>query len=113
MRISDWSSDVCSSDLNYQPEHIKSCRDAFQTAFAQLKTQSPQTSRSTSEIDYLKEPIIVYFDFDKADLDAAARQKLQRLAQDVQKHFDSYNLVAYGHTDTVGSEEYKDRKSVV
>src|SRR3546814_9630342 len=73
MRISDWSSDVCSSDL-----HIKSCRDAFQTAFAQLKTQSPQTSRSTSEIDYLKEPIIVYFDFDKADLDAAARQKIGR-----------------------------------
>src|SRR3546814_16952844 len=88
MRISDWSSDVCSSDLNYQPEHIKSCRDAFQTAFAQLKTKSPQTSRSTSEIDYLKEPIIVYFDFDKADLDAAARQKLHRIAQDVQKHFD-------------------------
>src|SRR3546814_14989181 len=80
MRISDWSSDVCSSDLEAtedgRSDDADACKAAFESAMAALESQA---NYALTDIDYTtpapamaaatpsQTPFIVLFDFDSVD----------------------------------------------
>src|SRR3546814_9006506 len=92
MRISDWSSDVCSSDLRQAEE---------------IEQEVPgATVEQYGEGLVVQFDSKVLFDFDSYSLRAESKDAISQLAEVLNK-YDSTEVVVEGHTDNVGTDSYK------
>ena len=103
---------------NFQPEHIKSCKEAFKMAEAKLrpllavnapKFEAPAKMPVSERI--MPNEFIVFFDFDTANLGYAATNLLNDMAEQVST-FNPSRIVLAGHADRSGNEGYNMALSV-
>lgn len=89
---------------NHQPDHIAACRDDFFAALAELE-QAMMPAPVAMPEPMMPETFIVYFDFDKSDINAAAGAVLNDVLAAIKKHAGTPISVT-GHADRSGPEEY-------
>lgn len=100
---------------NFQPNDIAACRGQFLvglsslnvglTPIAAMADPAPAPAPAPQPVK-----LVVFFDFDKADLDGAARAKLSEAVAAV-KDRTSVKILVSGHADRAGSDEYNAKLS--
>ena len=108
---------------NFQADDIAACRGQYLAALSSLNVgltpiaamadvaPAPASAPAPAPAP-APQPVklVVFFDFDRADLDAAARAKLNEAA-DAVKDRKTVRIVVSGHTDTAGSLQYNEKLS--
>lgn len=108
---------------NFQPDDIAACRGQYLSALSSMNVGlTPLASMAAAAPAPKPAPVaapapapqplklVVLFDFDKADLNAAARSKLNEAANAV-KERKTVRIMVSGYTDRAGSDEYNSKLS--
>ncbi len=100
---------------NFQPDDIAACRGQFLVALSALNaglTPLAPVAEAAPAPAPAPQPVklIVFFDFDRADLDAAARVKLGEAVAAV-KDRSTVTILVSGHADRAGTDAYNAKLS--
>jgi len=106
---------------NFQPDDIAACRGQYLAALSSMNIGlTPLASMAAAAPAPAPAPVaapaprplklVVLFDFDKADLDAAARSKLNEAANAV-KERKTVRILVSGYADRAGSDDYNSKLS--
>ncbi|NQV43662.1 MAG: OmpA family protein, partial [Rhodospirillales bacterium] len=100
---------------NIQPEDIAKCRDEFNIAFLELVkgAQAPAATTAAPSGEAIKTvgPFMVYFGFNSASLDSAAKALIDSLASHKFSGDELGYIVLSGHTDRAGNSAYNEALS--
>jgi len=88
---------------NHQPDHIAACRDDFFAALAELEQAMGPAPQPAQPAPMAPETFIVYFDWDRADINAAAQAVLAEVLAAVES---GTPISVTGHADRSGPEDY-------
>lgn len=102
---------------NFQPDDIAACRGQFLLALSNLNAGLTPLA-PVAEVAPAPAPapapqplkLVVFFEFDKADLDAAARAKLGEAVAAV-KERSTVKILVSGHADRAGTDDYNAKLS--
>lgn len=92
---------------NFQPDHIKACRDSFNIAYFQLiKTAEKEPMATMEPVATMAGPYMVFFGFDKDGLDKAGLALIESVAGHEMAQDPNALITVSGHADRSGSKTY-------
>jgi OmpA-OmpF porin, OOP family len=98
-------------------DQIEFCQQSFYNAFTLMTHKSDRKQYDAiiknpdAQNAELSTSYLIYFEWDKAQLNDAAKQNLNIIAKQLLGISESFTLAINGHTDTSGSEEYNRKLS--
>jgi OmpA-OmpF porin, OOP family len=88
---------------NHQPDHIAACRDDFFAALAELEQAMGPAPQPAMPAPAMPETFLVYFDWDRADINADAQAVLDEVLAAVAA---GTPISVTGHADRSGPDDY-------
>ena len=95
---------------NVQPNHIAACRAEFFAALAKIEVAPAVAAQPAPVPAPQPETITIYFEFNKATLNAEAQREVDRAVARI-RALPAKNVVLEGHADRSGSASYNMRLS--
>jgi len=89
----------------HQPEHIAYCKNGFETAMGQLAPAPAAQAPAPQQAAAPARPFLVFFDWDKADLNNSAQPTIDEIARTIQAGRPATIRLA-GHADKSGPDPY-------
>lgn len=100
-----WDCWLQEQEEEYQLLHIEQCRVGFENAMAKLKPAAKPVAKPAPTPAPQDRSFVVYFDFDKSNLNADAQKTVQAAIREALSR-NNGSVSISGHTDRAGSSEY-------
>ncbi|MBI1274907.1 OmpA family protein [bacterium] len=101
------------AEEGWQAEDIHKCKELYTQSMAELNKPKEITVNQESTVmtevpepSFMTNSYMVFFDFDKSSLTDQGKIVLTKVAEDLKKSGENYDLILSGYTDRAGSESY-------